>query len=168
MHLHGNSETSLNIWKPGLGTHAYQEISLPKTLKTTQSSVPHVGTEEKKHTYSRHGNDLLFTTSRHIHEGEVIKSYLRNRHLLPHDWNGIPRGGKWGKDHIRATQDKIEEYKIPVLLWDRGPNMFNFNPPYEVDVLSFQKGNDYMQPYSFLLHGWFGPERSQRIWLHNL
>ena len=68
-------------------------------------------------------------------EGEIIKSYMRNRHLFP-DTLIRPRGG-----HLEHAEQLIDEYQIPKhTIWDRGPSVFCFNKKYSIDNSTFDHG----------------------------
>lgn len=95
---------------------------------------------------------ILYLTPLDIYlKGVMVKSYVRNKELLPHDWSGLPRNGsRRGCGHILTCQETLQEFNIPDLKWDRRETVYHFDTKYQVDQTSFAEGED-ITPHNAIL-----------------
>ena len=83
-------------------------------------------------------------------KGEAVKSYLRTRQMLPHDWPSLNTRGNCG--HMQANEMLIEEFDVPEMEWDRQAATLHFDNNFVVEEESMTKGEDISPPSAALVY----------------
>ena len=127
--------------------HSIQYLHQTKKLKRLHAIITRLLAPKRKSTPIAGMEMIAYLPPLDIYlKGEAIKSYVRNRLALPHDWDGLPSAKRKTTGHIKAVRQYLGTFQIPALVWDRRPHTFNFHPTYEVDESSYQKGEDVVIP----------------------